>query len=364
MLLVAAVLGSNSYSQVGPRASISGLVIDASTKKPLPYAIVFLAGTTLGTPADSAGRFEIKNVPLGSHELVVSMIGYKRQSFPLQIFEPSKKTLNVQLQPSEVQTEAVEVVAPDPKEWRKNLERFQREFFGETKNATACQILNKELLNFQVDEKKKIFIATAPVPLDMENRALGLKIRLWLEEFKMDGSILQYRGTTQFEFLQPSSSKEGEEWRASRRKAYFGSRRHFLTALAQGRVKAEGFEVYQVVNIRSINTATEVGRLPVDVSTFVNRTEYDFQKRLRFTDYLQVVYQREIPEPAFEILMNLDNLNYRQQVSWITMNTGSVYFTVEGNTLEPYALKVFGYWAFERVAELLPLDYDPNDDKK
>ncbi len=353
-----------AFGQGTPRAAISGNVVDASTNKPLPYAIVFLAGTTLGTPTDSAGRFEIKNIPLGSHELVVSMVGYKRRSYSLQLFEPAQKTVNVQLQPSEVQTQAVEVVASDPKEWRKNLEQFQKEFFGETKNATECQILNKESLNFQVDEKKRIFIATAPVPLEIENRALGLKIRLWLEEFKMEGSILQYRGNTQFEYLQPSTPRESEGWRSSRKKAYFGSRRHFLTAVAQGRANAEGFEVYQVMNIRSANIGTEVGRMPVDVATFVNRTEYDFQKRLRFSDYLQIVYQREIPEPAFEILMSLDNLNYRQQVSWITMNRSPVYFTVDGNTLEPYALKVFGYWAFERVAELLPLDYDPNEDRK
>lgn len=54
------------FGQIVPRTSISGSVVDASTKQPLPSVNVFLAGTTLGTGSDVEGRFEIKNVPLGS----------------------------------------------------------------------------------------------------------------------------------------------------------------------------------------------------------------------------------------------------------------------------------------------------------
>ena len=61
----------------GAGGTIKGRVIELETKKPLFGANVIIRGTFLGSSTNKEGIFEIKNVPAGSHQLTVSMIGYE-----------------------------------------------------------------------------------------------------------------------------------------------------------------------------------------------------------------------------------------------------------------------------------------------
>jgi hypothetical protein len=338
------------------RAIISGRVTDAATREALPNVNVFLAGTSLGAATDREGRFVITNVPLAAHELVVSMVGYKRQAIPLRIFESRVHTVDVRLQPMAIETPPVEVVAKDPTEWREQLERFTREFFGETRNAERCRIVNPEVLNFQV--KGNVFQVAAPVSILVENRALGYRIEFFLEEFQIEDYTLQYRAKTRFEELTPQDEEERLRWEEQRKKAYYGSPTHFLKALAQGRTKEEGFEVSLVPSVRPL-TRDDRSRVAVNPQSFVQGTEFELQKRLSFPNYLEIIYTRELAEPNFQRMFNTPTPLAERQISWIGMNRLTALFTTEGHLLDTYALKVFGYWAFERIADLLPMDYDP-----
>lgn len=340
-----------------PRATISGRVIDAATKEALPNVNVFLAGTSLGAATDRDGRFEIKNVPFAAHELVVSMVGYKRQEIPLRIFEPRVHTMDIRLQPLAIETQTVEVVAKDPKEWREHLERFKEEFFGDTQNAEHCFILNPEVLDFKVTGK--VFEVALHVPILVENRALGYRIEFFIEEFRVEDYSLQYRAKTRFEELTPRDEEERNRWKEQRQRAYYGSKTHFLKALAQGRTKEEGFEVSLVPNVRPLGREYQRSKLLVDPQNYVLGTEFEFQKRLRFPDYLEIIYNRERAEANFQRMFDSAAPFAERQISWITMNRLTVLFTTDGHALDSYALKVYGYWAFERIAELLPMDYDP-----
>ena len=55
---------------------ISGKVIDAETKEPLPGANIIIEGTTLGAATNVNGEYYILNVPPGVYELSCRMIGY------------------------------------------------------------------------------------------------------------------------------------------------------------------------------------------------------------------------------------------------------------------------------------------------
>ncbi len=59
--------------------SVKGIVLDKQSKTPLPGATVILdnQSTQIGSMTDEDGNFELKSVPLGRHELVVSFIGYE-----------------------------------------------------------------------------------------------------------------------------------------------------------------------------------------------------------------------------------------------------------------------------------------------
>ncbi|MFO7675461.1 MAG: TonB-dependent receptor [bacterium] len=56
--------------------SVSGFVREAASGEPLPYANVYLEGTTLGTASGDRGYYFIGGVPEGEHELVASYVGY------------------------------------------------------------------------------------------------------------------------------------------------------------------------------------------------------------------------------------------------------------------------------------------------
>lgn len=354
ILLIAFVASLDAQT---PRAVISGRVIDATNGEALPNVNVFLAETSLGAATGTDGVFVIRNVPVGVYELVVSMVGYERRVLPLSLLEPGERQFDVRLQPTVIQTGTVEVVAKDPKEWRKNFERFQKEFFSETRNAAQCRILNPEVLDFKVDGD--LFEVAFHVPIMIENRALGYRIEFFIEEFRMEKYTIQYRAKTRFDQLPQSSEREINLWSENRKRAYYGSRRHFLAALARGKTKEEGFEVSAVPYIRPLSRNYQSARLLVNPERYVLNTEHDFQKRLRFPDYLQIVYTREGAEPNFQYAADPPAPYVETQVSWITMNRLTVLFDTAGNTLDPFSLKVLGYWAFERVAELLPLDYEP-----
>ena len=62
--------------------SIHGLVIDGGTRQPLPGANVALVDSRLGTIAGGDGHFAIEDVPVGTHRLRVSLVGYVERIRP------------------------------------------------------------------------------------------------------------------------------------------------------------------------------------------------------------------------------------------------------------------------------------------
>jgi len=60
----------------GAVGTIVGRVIDKDTKEPIFYAQVMVLQTTLGVITDRDGYYTINNVPVGSHTIIVRMMGY------------------------------------------------------------------------------------------------------------------------------------------------------------------------------------------------------------------------------------------------------------------------------------------------
>lgn len=70
-----------SQSKVG---SISGTITD-SAGKPMPYVSVTVKGLNIGTNSDYEGKYNIKNVPVGSQTLVFKLIGYTTHEETVEI---------------------------------------------------------------------------------------------------------------------------------------------------------------------------------------------------------------------------------------------------------------------------------------
>lgn len=62
----------------GYTQNIRGLVIDAGSKNPIEGVSVYLnSSPVLGAISNQSGEFEIKNVPIGTYDINISMTGYK-----------------------------------------------------------------------------------------------------------------------------------------------------------------------------------------------------------------------------------------------------------------------------------------------
>ena len=177
VLLVPQTLQSQSI----PHAIVKGRVLDDSTRSPLPLTNVFVSNSTIGAAADTQGRFELKGVPLGNQEIIASIVGYATQTKTLRLTDTTVYEVEFRLQPRPVQMVGLEIVGNEPTEWKRNLQEFLRLFFGSTPNASRCTLLNPEVLDFNVDDETGSFSASARRPLDIENKALGYHIQLFLD---------------------------------------------------------------------------------------------------------------------------------------------------------------------------------------
>lgn len=61
--------------------TITGVVIDAETKEPLPGAVILVAETEYGSNTDIDGRFIIRNIPAGVYDIHSRMMGYNASIF-------------------------------------------------------------------------------------------------------------------------------------------------------------------------------------------------------------------------------------------------------------------------------------------
>ncbi len=111
--------------------SVSGAV--TSVGEPVLYANVFLQGTQIGTSTDEFGRFEIKNVPVGKHQLIVTAIGFTKTVKPISIDAGEQLQIEIEVEEHAAQLEEV-VVSGTMKEVSKSqsavpVEVYSAQFF-------------------------------------------------------------------------------------------------------------------------------------------------------------------------------------------------------------------------------------------
>ncbi|MFQ5649364.1 MAG: TonB-dependent receptor domain-containing protein [bacterium] len=101
-------------------ATVEGVVLDSTTRQPLPEAAVHIVGKAIGDVADSTGFYQISNVPAGMCLLRASRIGYEAQTVDT-LFLSAGETRRVDffLQARMVQLRGVEVEAD--RLWEKHL---------------------------------------------------------------------------------------------------------------------------------------------------------------------------------------------------------------------------------------------------
>ena len=91
---------------------VKGTVGDAKTKKPLSYATIRLANTSLGTISNADGEF-LLNISSFPAAIIVSYVGYETDTLSVPDSSSADHKLKVSLKPAEIVMPAVEVVSQD-----------------------------------------------------------------------------------------------------------------------------------------------------------------------------------------------------------------------------------------------------------
>ncbi len=352
--------------------SLRGRVVNAADGQPVPFCSVFLANTTKGTTADENGNFLLPNLPAGRFDLIVSSVGFETLASPINTNQSAP--LLIRLAPSANQLAEVQVRANRDPEWLEHLDVFLKNFIGTSKNAQECRIVNQNALWFDDDRAALQLKGGAREPLVIENKALGYRIRYVLEQFMFDygRKSVSYLGYPVYEPMKPRSRRETMRWEKARRTAYLGSCMHFMRTLYARKTAEEGFEIRRV--LERADSTKVAGQWRVKRARYLVKdalpatfllnddASTDSTTALAFENLIQITYTQENESPEF--VRSLSPFSEKlspggPQTSLIYLTEPTVTVERNGNFYNPLGIIFEGYWGWEKMAELLPLTYEP-----
>jgi hypothetical protein len=340
--------------------TITGKIIDAVTKAPMQGASVFAQNTTLGTATGADGSFKLW-LPNGGYDMVITFTGYETISKRITTADEADKNIVVELKQKEKSME--EVAIKTSNEIKDGLAKygdfFIENFIGKTTNSKQCVIKNKEALKFYFSKKRNRLKVLAAEPLEIENPALGYKIKYTLDSFTHDytNSISTFTGYPLFEQMQPADASQSAAWKANRTTAYKGSILQFMRSMYNKQLKEDGFEIQFIVKANGTDSAIK----GLNFYSAFNYSKDDSTKLVEInpnqTD-VAILYKNEMPEQGY-LALN-DDAPKKFELSVITIpETQAIGIEQNGFYFDQNDIAITGYWSWEKVADMLPYDYKP-----
>lgn len=334
--------------------SILGKVIDSATRQPLLGASAFCQNTTHGTTTNGEGMFFLR-LPNGGYDLVVSYMGYNKQVLRISSSQQLADTVLIELVKEEKAMEEVAVVASN--EVADGLTKygtfFTEQFIGTSPNAEQCVLHNPEALRFFYTKKRNRLKVTAKEDLLITNYALGYTMRYQLDSFSYDYNtkISQYTGSPLFQEIDSTEAVQ-EAWKKNRAKTYLGSRLHFMRSLFDSTVTEEGFIVEKLEDDPQSVKGTIVKDLYNGEQYIADSTDVS----IGWTGRYRISYKPVFPDKRFLQEYKLP-ANTRMQVTLLSLTNG---FVIEENGYfyDQYDVINTGYWAWKKLSELLPYNYE------
>ena len=390
VILLSCWLGAAFAAQAQGR--ITGVVQDSVTHEPLAFASVFLANTTLGATTTEQGTFVFERVPKGTYDIVGSYVGYRLSKQNITVGTAAQQ-VTLRLASSGPQLSEVVVKADAHQE--DNYRKFTDLFVGKTTFSKQCRITNPEDVDIVFNDTSKTLTATTPNFVQIENKALGYRIKYYGLHFdyNTESEAVSFDGQTVFEEMKPKDEQQRRQWAANRVAAYNGSLTHFLKSVYDNRVTEENFlaqQVRLVLPLRAVRgeqalkqkkgafTAADQDSMrvwselppiaqltpaarPIDS---LRRVAEDGRTFLRFTNELHVVFFGEAPDPAYRMPMSpigpiSAKSPSKRQVSRLTLLAPETEIRPNGTLVNPLDVVSGEYWGFQKIGEFLPLDYAP-----
>lgn len=416
-LILISILSLLFAGNVLAQQTIRGTVVNGITKQVISGVSVFLTNTSKGTTTNSSGYFEITDIKPGKYELVATSVGFETNVFSFTTEQLPLK-LRIEMKEKLVELDNV-VLEPFVEEgWDKWGKTFLGSFIGNNTNAKDCILKNYKDIRFRYYKRSNRLEAIADKPLIIENKVLGYKIEYQLEAFEMkfkEGSTTYY-GYTLFTQLGKEDKDPKKRWVKNREKAYYGSMKHFFTALYNNKLQEEGFEVRRMVKhpnlekqrVRKLGPMALSGNIFIstrdnkpsaqdstvqvkpgaatqDSSEYYKRVlrqndfieEYgrDFMtldsisigtdgqyKLIYFPNYLSVTYKKGMEDQAYLDFFHENRKPYYQRSLVFIVEETPLFIAPDGSYFYPDKLLATAWWGFnEKISTMLPQDYEPDE---
>ena len=130
-----------AFSQTG---EISGVILDEEyNNQPLPFADVYIKGTTKGASTDFDGKFTISNVPAGENVVIITFVGYETKQVAVTVKEGETVTISESLSAGQSLDAVVVQATSAVKESEASLLREQKKVIVVKESIGAEELAKK-----------------------------------------------------------------------------------------------------------------------------------------------------------------------------------------------------------------------------
>ncbi len=249
--MLSCLLSTVSFAQT----TLKGKVLEDKSQAPIPYATVYIDGTSNGTITDENGTFELTDVRPPA-KLVVSHLSYLPQV--KEVFVQGDSHINFSLEKRRQEIDQVKVEAENAR--AENVADFNRLFLGDDYWGKEGIILNDSVLYFKRNYKDVIveredttftrrictkFEAQACEPLLIDLPVLGYTIHVDLVSCYQDVKTFYTNSYIYYISYQDLSRHKRRKMEKNRQKVYYNSIQHFCRALYSNTLEEEGYGVYR-----------------------------------------------------------------------------------------------------------------------
>ncbi len=350
ILLILLFSSSFCWSQY----SIKGRIIDSASAQPLVGASVYAQNTTQGTITNSEGYFVLP-LKSGGYDLAVSFTGYQTKQIRVSASDSDLGDVQMLQEDKSLQEVIIRSSNEIADGWEQYGSFFLSHFIGTTPFAQQTKLLNPEVLRFFIIKRTNKLRVMAREPLQISNEALGYKIQFQLDSFMYyyDTDVSSFRG---YPFYTEMEGHRGDRarWAENRKKAYYGSKLHFMRSYYDTTLAKEGFNI----DLQEGNDSSKFVRIgkPYD-SKYFGIVDSTGDVEVWYPNVISVTYTRQKPEQEYLEHFKLP-LDVPHQISYIHL-TYSIFIQENGFYYDARHWVNQGYWSWKNLADFLPFDYNP-----
>lgn len=351
---------------LGFSQTIIGTVREKSSGLPLPFANVFVSNTTFGKATDKDGKFRISGNLPQEIEVVASFVGYITEVKKVSIRGQSEILLDFELSFNESNLSEIELKAKRDKAWEREFRRFEEVFLAlpDDSYKPKIEIVNPWVVDFEkvrVQNGANYLRASAQEPIKIINRALGYEIDYYLQDFRVLRVGSRFYGQVFYEPIQGEPEQE-EAWDLARDENYYSSIRYLNQSILLNLADTKHFRIYHAIpdeldRVRTNDFTRELNKsiIPIANDSILKRPLGDGNFRIFLPGRMEIHHlDKEWRNDYYT--------NIYHAISWIQAPDG--YYDVDRNgvLLNPTQLVLSGYLGRQRMARILPLDFEPKTD--